>query len=245
MIRYNLLPDIRPTMTASRKSRLIVITGATRGLGRAMTRFFSGLGHQVVGCGRNANNVHALQNDPGPPENFSALDVTDGSAVQSWAEETISRLGPPQLLINNAALINKNAPFRETSEEEFSAVIDVNLKGVANVCRAFLPAMVDKNEGVVINLSSGAGRMGIADITTYCTTKWGIEGMTQSLALELPDGMAAIPLSPGIVNTDMLQSLFGDDAQSYPTPDEWIERVADYILSLGPKDNGLPLTVPE
>ena len=68
-------------------------------------------------------------------------------------------------------------------------------------------------------------------------------GLTQALAAELPKGMAAVPLSPGVINTDMLQSCFGSNAKSYPDPEEWAESAVPFLLKLGPKDNGKPLTV--
>jgi len=100
------------------------------------------------------------------------------------------------------------------SAKEFSEVIDVNIKGVANVLRHFLPAMVERKSGVIVNFSSGWGRSTAAEVAPYCATKWAIEGLTQALAQELPAGMAAIPLNPGIINTEMLQSCFGGSASA-------------------------------
>src|SRR5205807_5285973 len=122
---------------------------------------------------------------------------------------------------NNAALINPNAPLWEVPAEEFSDVIDVNIKGVANMIRHFVPAMIERGSGVIVNFSSGWGRSTSPKVATYCATKWAIEGLTQALSQELPAGMAAIPLNPGIINTDMLQSSFGSSASAYPTAEEW------------------------
>jgi NAD(P)-dependent dehydrogenase (short-subunit alcohol dehydrogenase family) len=151
---------------------------------------------------------------------------------------------PPDLLISNAGVINKNARLWEIDAKEFSTVIDVNLKGTANVIRHFVPAMVRRKSGVIVNLSSGWGRSTDAEVAPYCASKWGIEGLTQSLAQELPSGMAAIPLNPGIINTEMLQSAFGGSANHYPTAEEWATIAVPFLLSLGAKDNGQQLTVP-
>src|SRR6185295_7668060 len=97
---------------------------------------------------------------------------------------------------------NANAPLWRVPVEEFDQVIDVNIKGVANVIRAFLPAMIERGNGVVVNFSSGWGRSTAADVAPYCATKWAIEGLTQALAQELPKGMAAVPVNPGIIDTD-------------------------------------------
>jgi len=82
------------------------------------------------------------------------------------------------------------------------------------------------------------------EVAPYCASKWAIEGLTKALAQELPRGMAAVPLNPGIINTDMLQSCFGGDANAYPSPAVWAKKVAPFLLRLGPADNGKPLTAP-
>ena len=124
------------------------------------------------------------------------------------------------------------------------AVVDINLKGVANVIRHFVPEMVKRKSGVIVNFSSGWGRSADAEFAPYCATKWAIEGLTQSLAQELPSGMAAIPLNPGIINTDMLRSSFGGSAKSYPSPEEWVKVAVPFLIKIGPGDNGKQLTVP-
>jgi NAD(P)-dependent dehydrogenase (short-subunit alcohol dehydrogenase family) len=128
--------------------------------------------------------------------------------------------------------------------DEFDAVIDVNIKGVVNTIRHFLPAMIERRVGVIVNFSSGWGRSTSSDVAPYCATKWAIEGLTRALAQELPRGLAAIPLNPGIIDTDMLRSCFGDGAGSYPNARRWAEKAVPFLLQLGPKDNGQPLTAP-
>jgi NAD(P)-dependent dehydrogenase (short-subunit alcohol dehydrogenase family) len=164
--------------------------------------------------------------------------------VKAWAETVLASHGAPTLLLNNAALVNRNAPLWKIPAVEFDAVVDVNVKGVANVIRHFVPAMIQARKGVIVNFSSGWGRATDADVAPYCATKWAIEGLTQSLAQELPRGMAAIPLNPGIINTDMLRSCFGGSASSFPSPEEWAKIAVPFLLKLGPDDNGKQLTVP-
>jgi NAD(P)-dependent dehydrogenase (short-subunit alcohol dehydrogenase family) len=224
--------------------KLIVITGVTQGLGRAMTEEFVQRGHTVLGCGRSQKQIEKLKAAFGKPHDFHSVDVSSNEAVQSWANVCLSTHGPPDLLLNNAGVINRNARLWEVPAEEFSNVIDVNLKGTANVIRHFVPAMVRRKTGVIVNFSSGWGRSTDAEVAPYCATKWGIEGLTLALAQELPSSMAAVPLNPGIINTQMLQSCFGSSASSYPSPAEWAKRAVPFLLELGPDDNGKQLTAP-
>ena len=224
--------------------RFIVVTGATRGLGKALVARFVEEGHTIVACGRSAKGVDALSKEFGGPHRFDAVDVADDSRVASWAREIVQKFGPPDLLINNAAVINRNAPLWEVSAAEFSTVIDVNIKGIANVIRHFAPAMIERKSGVIVNLSSGWGRSTAPEVAPYCATKWAVEGLTQAFAQELPNGMAAVPLNPGIVNTEMLQSCFGENADEYPDADRWSRSAAPFILSLSARHNGQPATVP-
>jgi NAD(P)-dependent dehydrogenase (short-subunit alcohol dehydrogenase family) len=225
-------------------AKVIVLTGVSRGLGLAMAEGFIALGHTVIGCARSAAALEKLRAQHPKPHVFDTVDVTNESAVQKWAGETIKRHGAPDLLINNAALINRNAALWHVSGEEFSRVIDVNIKGVANVIRHFVPAMVERGSGVMVNFSSGWGRSVDAGVAPYCATKFAIEGMTRALALELPEGLAAVALNPGIIDTAMLQSCFGGSAGSYEAPGAWAKRAVPYLLKLGPADNGTSPSVP-
>jgi len=222
---------------------LVVITGATRGLGRAMTEKFAVLGHTVAGCGRAPGHVAELSKQLPAPHAFATVDVADDAQIAAWAKRVLKECGTPDLLLNNAALINKNRPLWKVPRAEFDAVIDVNIKGVANVIRHFAPAMIAKKRGVIVNFSSGWGRSTAPEVAPYCATKFAIEGLTQALAEELPEGMAAVPLNPGVIATDMLRSCFGGSASSYPEPQRWAERAVPFLLGLSAKDNGRSLSV--
>ena len=228
---------------AKTTARIVVITGVTRGLGRAMAEEFAAIGHTVIGCGRTEKALAELRNSLSKGHDFTAVDVTNDEAVKAWAEKIVNRFGAPDLLLNNAALINRNARLWEVPAEDFSRVIDVNIKGVTNVIRHFTPPMAARRSGVIVNFSSGWGRSTDAKVAPYCATKWAIEGLTQALAQELPEGMAAVPLNPGIIDTEMLRSCFGGSASSYPSPAEWAKRAVPFLLKVGPKDNGRQLTV--
>jgi NAD(P)-dependent dehydrogenase (short-subunit alcohol dehydrogenase family) len=220
----------------------IVITGVSLGIGRALALEWVRMGHRVHGCARSAEKLEELER---MGVHTAVVDVCDRESVEAWALKVMKAEGtPPDFLINNAAIINPNACFVDVLAEDFDRVIDVNVKGVANVTRAFLPPMLKRRHGVVVNLSSGWGRSTSPEVVPYCCSKWAIEGFTRALAQELPSGMAAIPLSPNTVNTRMLQSCFGAASESSPLPDDWAEVVAPWLLTLGPKDNGRPLSTP-
>ena len=164
--------------------------------------------------------------------------------MKAWAGRLLSSHGPPDLVLNNAGVINRNARLWEVSALEFSQVMDVNVKGVANVIRHFVPEMIKRKRGIIVNFSSGWGRSTDAEVAPYCASKWAIEGLTQAFAQELPSGLAAVALNPGIINTEMLQSCFGGSASGYLSPEEWAKSAVPFLLKLGPGDNGKQLTAP-
>ena len=222
----------------------IVITGVTRGLGRALAEWYIAHGHTVAGCGRNGQEIFDLRFAHPEPHRFEALDVTQANKVMIWAEKVLGG-GVPDLLINNAAVMNDPAPLWRVPAEKFAQLININVVGVANVIRAFVPAMVERQRGVIVNFSSGWGRSVSAEVAPYCASKWAIEGLTKALAEELPAGMAAVPLSPGIIDTAMLRQAWADGAAAYPSPEDWVKTAAPFILQLGPKDNGESRSVGE
>lgn len=226
------------------KPKTIVLTGATRGLGRALAGEFARRGHVTIGCGRSEREIVALSRALPSPHSFQPVDVSWDESVKTWAAAVLASHGPPDLLLNNAAIVNRNAPLWSVSAAEFGRVVDVNLKGVVNVIRYFVPAMIQRGQGIIVNFSSGWGRTTDAEVAPYCATKWAIEGLTQSLAQELPAGLAAIPLNPGIIDTEMLRSCFGAAAAKFPGPDEWARVAVPFLLNLKPDDNGQQLTVP-
>jgi NAD(P)-dependent dehydrogenase (short-subunit alcohol dehydrogenase family) len=223
--------------------KTIVITGATRGLGRALLDHFIPVGHRVFGCGRSETHIKKLGTDFAGKGDFTTLDVADAAGVERWAQRVIAAAGPPDLLINNAAVMNRVAPLWQIPAEEFDRLIDINVKGVVNLIRAFVPAMVARKSGVIVNLSSGWGRSTSPEVAPYCASKFAIEGLTKALAQELPRGMAAIPLNPGVIDTDMLRSCWADDAGNYQSAAKWAKTAAPFLLALGTSDNGKSLSV--
>ncbi|MCZ6673958.1 MAG: SDR family NAD(P)-dependent oxidoreductase, partial [Verrucomicrobia bacterium] len=148
-------------------NKKIVVTGATRGLGRALVEGFVRNGNQVYGCGRSSEGVQSLQSSF-PDHIFDSVDVTHFDQVASWAGTIISQFGPPDLLINNAGIINSNASLWDLEVEEVKTIFDVNIQGVFHCIKAFVPAMVARQTGIVINLSSGWGRSTSPEVAPYC-----------------------------------------------------------------------------
>ncbi|MCW1926468.1 SDR family oxidoreductase [Luteolibacter arcticus] len=222
----------------------VLITGCTRGLGLAMARAFAAKGWTVSGCGTNPIRVDVLSAELGEKHRILCTDVTSEADITAFANDILAGPGAPDLLLNNAAIINRSAPLWEVPADEFSRVIDVNLKGIHHVLCAFLPAMIARGSGVVVNFSSGWGRSTAPEVAPYCCTKWGVEGLTQSLAQELPPGLAAVALNPGIIDTDMLQSCFGESSGDFPNPADWAVKAVPFLENLGPNDNGQALTAP-
>lgn len=222
----------------------IVITGITRGLGRALLEEFIAAGHTVSGCGRSADGVFDLRMAHAAPHSFEVVDVSNPTKVAIWAAKVLDFGEAPDLLINNAAVMLDPAPLWKIRPEDFARLVNVNITGVANVIYEFVPAMVAAKKGVIVNLSSGWGRSTSPEVAPYCASKWAIEGLTQALAQELPKGMAAVPLNPGIIDTDMLRQCWANGASSYPKAETWAKAAAPFILKLGAKDNGKSLSVP-
>ncbi len=221
--------------------RRILITGVTRGIGRALLDRFVEDGHHVLGCARSAAAIEDLAARFKAPHVFLAVDVSDDKAVSAWAAELLAAGQVPDLLLNNAALMNRPAPLWELAAAEFDRLIDVNVKGVANLIRAFAPAMIERGRGVIVNLSSGWGRSTSPAVAPYCASKFAVEGLSRALAQELPSGLASVAVNPGIIDTDMLREAWGEDAAAYPAPEAWSQGMAKRLLDLGPSDNGSSL----
>ena len=100
-----------------------------------------------------------------------------------------------------------------------------------------------RKSGVIVNMSSGWGRSTSPEVAPYCASKYAIEGLTSALAQELPAGMAAVSLNPGVIDTDMLRTAWAEGAASYPKAEEWAKRAAPFLLKLDASDNGGVLTV--
>ncbi|QIZ42289.1 SDR family oxidoreductase [Bacillus sp. RZ2MS9] len=226
-------------------SKSVIITGVTQGLGRAMVDRFHELGWNIYGCGRSKDKIEELKKQYSKIHDFQVIDVSDSQQVNNWANCIFNRHTAPDLIINNASIVNQNAQLWKITAQEFENVMNVNVNGVVNVIRAFVPAMVARKEGIIINMSSSWGREGEAELAPYCASKFAIEGITKSMALELPHGMAVVALDPGgSISTPMLKSCAPQYINESPTPETWSHNAIEYILNITIDKNGDSLTCP-
>jgi NAD(P)-dependent dehydrogenase (short-subunit alcohol dehydrogenase family) len=224
--------------------RTIAITGCGRGLGRVLAEALITTGHFVCGSTRNPETIEALRREFPHNAHFSTVDVSADESVEAWVRELCELNRIPDLLINNAGLIHQPVPLWKLRTDTFEDLLAVNVLGVHRVIRAFLPRMEANGGGVIANMSSGAGRHGYPKIAAYCATKWAVEGMSQALAAEAPEGITVVAVSPGAVNTDMLRQIWGDGATEARSPEAWVKAAAPFFLGLGPTHHGNAETVP-
>jgi NAD(P)-dependent dehydrogenase (short-subunit alcohol dehydrogenase family) len=198
--------------------KVVLVTGAGRGMGVDIARAALGAGHRVVATARNAQKVtEAL----GSHDDLLAvaLDVTDSASVQTAVDAAVERFGRIDVLVNNAGNFYAGF-FEEISPEDFRAQVDTNLFGPLNVTRAVLPVMRAQRSGLVVTISSTAGLIGQEFCTAYAASKFALEGFMESLTPEVaPYGIHTMVVEPGFFRTDLLTP----ESTSYAQP-----SIADY-----------------
>ncbi len=186
-----------------------LVTGAGSGIGAAIAETFAAAGAYVVVADLNetsGNHTLATIQSAGGTGEFAALDVTSESACDALAQRLNAQRGPLDVLVNNAG-IGHVGTLLTTSGTDFDRILGVNVRGVFNVTRAFLPAMVERGKGSVINLASSAGLEGLKDRFAYATSKHAVVGMTRCLALDhAQTGVRVNCLCPGRVETPFVKS---------------------------------------
>jgi NAD(P)-dependent dehydrogenase (short-subunit alcohol dehydrogenase family) len=198
--------------------KVVLVTGAGRGMGVDIARAALGAGQRVVATARNAQKVtEAL----GSHDDLLAvaLDVTDPASVQTAVDAAVERFGRIDVLVNNAGNFYAGF-FEEISPEDFRAQVDTNLFGPLNVTRAVLPVMRAQRSGLVVTISSTAGLIGQEFCTAYAASKFALEGFMESLTPEVaPYGIHTMVVEPGFFRTDLLTP----ESTSYAQP-----SIADY-----------------
>jgi len=192
----------------------------------------------VAGGARNTSALEKLKPELITDHFLHPFDITQPEEVDKFANLTKDRLGIPDLLVNNAGLINKNAPLTQVQPDEFASVLAVNLGGIHNMIRSFVPMMQKADRGIIANFSSYWGQSTAPEVGPYCASKWGVEGLTRSLAQELPSRIGAVAFNPGVINTDMLRSTFGKQAAGYESPNEWAIHAVSKLEGLTLSDSG-------
>ncbi|HWI60699.1 MAG TPA: SDR family oxidoreductase [Symbiobacteriaceae bacterium] len=191
-------------------NQVVLVTGASEGIGREMVRLFAREGARVGAVARRREALEALAQEVGEDRVLPLpADVRVAADMERAAQLMIERWGRIDSLVNNAG-VAKYVPLTEMTGEEFQWQLDVNLKGVFNACKAVVPHMKQraaagaaKPAGQILNISSILGTVGIPGGTAYCATKWGLMGFTEALRMELnPEGIRVMVLCPGLTQTD-------------------------------------------
>lgn len=190
-----------------------LVTGVSRGIGRATALRLAAQGYAVAGCystgGEAAAKTQAEVAAFGVPVHFAACDVSDPAAVDEFVGTAEDRLGPIDCLVNNAG-ITRDSPLVLATEQDWQAVLSTNLTGTWNLCRAMTFRFMKRRAGAVVNMSSVAGVYGNAGQTAYAASKAGIIGLSRSLAKEVAGyGVRVNVVAPGFIETDMTGALAG------------------------------------
>ena len=188
------------------KDKVILITGSSQGIGAKTAVAFAKEGAKVVVTHYNhqkdALGVSKLCNTFNETL-VLPLDVTDANSIKDCVEKVIDKFGGIDILVNNSGIIAWK-DILEISEKEIDGLIDVNLKGLIKMTEAVLPVMQGQGEGIIINISSGAGKTAHATLSVYCATKFGVRGFTQTIAEELEGtGIRVYCVNPGTTATQM------------------------------------------
>lgn len=188
-------------------ARVALVTGGSRGIGKAIACKLAQLGASVCICGRNPDSLKAAANEiasNGARVLSRPADVTKLAHINALVRDTESQLGPISLLVNNAGIGNPGfGPIQEKSEADWDAVLDTNLKSAFLVSRTVAPLMIQRRGGDIVNISSLAGKNTFAGGALYCASKWGLQGLTGCMAEDLRQyGIRVSVICPGSVATD-------------------------------------------
>ena len=200
--------------TSNITMKIIVITGATSGVGLAIARTFVRLGWRVIGLARNITKLQALKDELGENFDYVGTDISQSISVDNAFKFIEEKYASIDVLVNNAAVFITK-PFSESTIEDIDQVVNINLKG-AMYCTFNALKIIKPNIGRVINIGSVAGEHGIKNQSIYCASKFGLDGFSEALNQELlAGGVSITTISPGGINTP----LWDADNNPYPGGD--------------------------
>jgi NADP-dependent 3-hydroxy acid dehydrogenase YdfG len=203
------------TDTSEIKDKVIIITGASSGLGEATARLLAAHGAKVMLTARREDKLEKIAasiKDDGGTASFRVVDVTDRDAVKELAEATKKEFGSVDVLVNNAGLMPLS-PIDALKTDEWEQMVDVNIKGVLNGIAAVLPMMREQKSGHIINLSSVAGHKVFPGGAVYCATKFAVRAISEGIRLESRGEIRATNISPGAVDTELTDHISDDEAR--------------------------------
>jgi len=212
------------------ENKTIIVTGSGRGIGRYIAKRLGREGANIVVTGRTEEDIKKVCEEirgEGGNSIFLRGDVTREKDVKNVINETINEFGSVDAVVNNAG-VGLRKYIRETKEEEFDEVMDVNVKGVFLYMKNVLPKM-EKHGGLIVNISSGAGKTGIPTLGAYCASKFAVIGMTEAAAGEVKDNIKIVALCPGSVDAGMFKRLFPGEKGDL-APEKVAEKVADICI---------------
>lgn len=194
--------------------KVVVITGASSGLGEATARLLSKAGATVVLAARRAERIEALAKELGGQAMAVATDVSDREQVKALVDKTVETCGRIDVILNNAGIMPL-APLEKLKVDEWDQMIDVNLKGVLYGIAAALPHMKQQKSGHIINVSSVYGHKLGPDATVYCATKHAVRALSEGLRQEVkPYNIRTTVISPGAVATELLEHISDEKIQA-------------------------------
>lgn len=188
--------------------KIVLVTGASRGIGRAIAQRFADEGYFVIGTATSEKGVEAIEEYLGESNGIGrVLDVCDEEVIDKLFEEIDSVYGGVNVLVNNAG-ITKDGLLMRMKNEDWAGVIDANLTSIYRTSRRAIRSMMKARSGRIINITSVVGQMGNAGQTNYAASKAGVEGFTRALAREIGSrGVTVNCVAPGFVETDMTEEL--------------------------------------
>lgn len=194
-------------LNSNLKDKVAVVTGGSRGIGAAIARKLAELDITIVICGRSQSELHSVARNidsAGGRCTASVCDITDLAAVEELAKFVETSFGHIDVLVNNAGLGAFGGPLHTLDPAEWDRVMNTNLRGVYYTIRAFAPMMIKRNTGDIINISSIASKNALPNGATYAASKWGLNGLTYSVAEELRAyNIRATVVCPGSVDTGL------------------------------------------
>ena len=228
----------------SLSGKTVIITGASRGIGEAAARLLADAGAKVVLAARSRDAIERIASEiteSGGTAIAVACDVASWQEVEALVAETTRAFGAPDLLVNNAGVIEPIAHLADSDPGDWGTVVDINLKGVYHGLRAAIPLMLENGGGTVINISSGAATSALEGWSHYCATKAAVLSLTRCTDAEYRDrGIRVIGLSPGTVRTEMQVSIKASGINpvseldpSVHIPADWVARAIAYLAGEG------------
>ena len=212
-------------MAVQFEGKVVLVTGASRGIGEATARAFASEGAKVVLAARGIDATTAIAEDIGSSAKATAMDAARFEDVSSAVRLAEDHFGGLDILVGNAGMIDPIAHLTETDPEDWGRVIDVNLKGVYYGMRAAIPGMVARGSGTIITISSGAASHPIEAWSAYCSSKAGAAMLTRMVDTEYRGkGVRAMGLSPGTVATEMQREI-KDSGINRVSQLDWSEHI--------------------